>query len=268
MFQHLVMPAFVLELGRRWAAGEMAHWLTHFEQPPVLAVLDGINAACCQHGWKVSETEAIATYRAMFVTPLVRAGAAVLSLGHPPKAKDRQNEMLGFGSTAWLDEVDGVGFRMAASKEHPMVIGGKGHSALYVVKDRYSQVKRWGNLDTTKEQAWWYMGAFVVDDTPASTVVRLNVPPADAGGQPQSKESLLADHVTEALGKRTGRRFESVNQLKGFLAEDGCKYTASHLPIALEVLASRGDLIWPEAASSRSARPGWPPPSSTVGDSK
>ena len=90
--------------------------------------------------------------------------------------------MLGFGSTAWLDEVDGVGFRMAASKEHPMVIGGKGHSALYVVKDRYSQVKRWGNLDTTKEQAWWYMGAFVVDDTPkASTVVRLNVPPADAG---------------------------------------------------------------------------------------
>ena len=78
----------------------------------------------------------------------------------------------------------------------------------------------------------------------------------------------MADHVTEALGKRTGRRFESVNQLKGFLAEDGYKYTASHLPIALEVLASRGDLIWPEGANSRAARPGWLTPSSTEGDSK
>ena len=44
--------------------------------------------------------------------------------------------MHGFGSTAWLDEVDGVGFRMVPSK-HPMVIGGKSYSELYVVKDRY-----------------------------------------------------------------------------------------------------------------------------------
>ena len=74
---------------KAWAAGEMAYRITQLEQPPALAVLDGINAACSQHGWKVGDTEAIGSYRAMFVTPLVKAGAAVLSLGHPPKAKDR-----------------------------------------------------------------------------------------------------------------------------------------------------------------------------------
>ncbi len=66
--------------------------IEQLEQSPVLAVLDGINAACSQHGWKVADTEAIGSYRAMFVAPLVKAGAAVLSLGHPPKAKDRQTK--------------------------------------------------------------------------------------------------------------------------------------------------------------------------------
>jgi hypothetical protein len=246
------------DCGSRWFAGDLAYWLTQLEQSPVLGVLDGINAACSQHGWKVGETEAIGAYRAMFISPLVQAGAAVLSLGHPPKARDRQNEMHGFGSTAWLDEVDGVGFRMVASKEHPMVTGGKGHSALYVVKDRYSRVKRWGNLDTTKDQPWYYMGAFIVDDRTLGglrTEVRLNVPLAEES-QRKSKESILADHIVEVLSKRTGR-FESVNELKAFLAWDGHKFTAGHIPVALEMLRSSGRLVWPETANTRAKRPGW-----------
>ena len=136
-----------------------------------------------------------------------------------------------------------------------------------MVKDRYSQVKRWGNVDATKDQPWYYMGAFVVDDMTDSTITRLNVPPREGSGQPKSKETVLANHVVEALRKRTGR-FESTNQLKGFLAEDGYKYTASHLPVALEMLASQDKLIWPEVANSRSARPGWLSPSSTEGGSE
>lgn len=59
-----------------------------------------------------------------------------------------------------------------------MITGAEGFSALYVVKDRYSQVKRWGDLDTSKEQPWFYMGAFIVDDSQlvGPTIVRLNVP--------------------------------------------------------------------------------------------
>jgi hypothetical protein len=139
---------------KKWTPGEMAYRIGQLEQPPDLAVLDGINAACSQHGWEHGDPSAIGEYRAMFVTPLAIAGAAILSLGHPPKAKNRQNEMHGFGSTAWLDEVDGVGFRMVASK-HPMEIGKRGWSELYLVKDRYSRVKQQGNVDTSKTQPWY-----------------------------------------------------------------------------------------------------------------
>jgi hypothetical protein len=244
---------------KKWHEGEMAYRLTQLEQPPVLAVLDGINAACSQHGWKVGNTEAIGSYRAMFVTPSVKAGAAVLSLGHPPKAKDRQNEMHGFGSTGWLDEVDGVGFRMVASKEAPMMTGAKGFSALYVVKDRYSQVKRWGNLDTTKEQPWFYMGAFIVDDSQpvGPTIVRLNVPEASGEGQPKSKEATLADHIEECLRWRVGR-FDSLNQLKAWLRVDEVKFTQADTPIALEMLVDQGRLVWQEVTGNK-ARPGWLP---------
>jgi hypothetical protein len=242
---------------KRWQWGEMSNFIAELGQPPALAVLDGINAACSQHGWKVSDTEAIGSYRAMLVTPLVKAGAAVLSLGHPPKAKDRQNEMHGFGSTGWLDEVDGVGFRMVASKTAPMMSGAKGYSALYVVKDRYSQVKRWGDLDATKDQPWFYMGAFIVDDSQliGPTVVRLNVPEGSGeGGQPKSKEAALAESIAECLGGQTGR-FESVNNLEAMLHTDGVKFTASHVPIALEMLVIQGRLIWPEVARYQ-PRPG------------
>src|SRR5512133_1790572 len=236
---------------KAWTAGEMSYRLEQLEHLPVLAVLDGINAACAQHGWKVSETEAIGSYRGTFVTPLVKAGAAVQSLGHPPKARDRQNEMHGFGSTGWLDEVDGVGFRMVASKTHPMMAGAKGFSALYVVKDRYSQVKRWGNLDASKEQPWFYMGAFIVDDSQQGpTEVRLNVPENPAGSQQKGKEATLADHIAQTLKKRTGR-FDSQNSVSAMLHEDGVKFTKSDLPIALEMLVNQERLSWPAVAGNK-----------------
>jgi hypothetical protein len=134
------------------------------------------------------------------------------------------------------------------------VIGGKGDSALYVVKDRYSQVKRWGNLDTTKDQPWYYMGTFIVDDTVSPPDVRLNIPPKPGLGPP-SKESILADHIKGALARRTGR-FESVRNLQALLAEDAIKYTASHLEIALELLINQGHLKWPTVPKGK-PRPGW-----------
>jgi hypothetical protein len=243
---------------RRWNFGEISDLIAGLPQAPDLAVLDGINAACSQHGWKVSETEAIGSYRGTFVTPLVKVGAAVLSLGHPPKAKDRQNEMHGFGSTGWLDEVDGVGFRMTASKDAPMITGAKGFSSLYVVKDRYSQVKRWGNLDTTKDQPWFYMGAFIVDDEPlvVPTVLRLNVPEEIGADGPQdSKVVTLAGNIEGCLQKHGGR-FDSVNTLKAMLHGERVKFTASDVPIALELLRHQDRIWWPEAGRAQ-PRPGW-----------
>ncbi len=165
--------------------------------------------------------------------------------------------MHGFGSTGWLDEVDGVGFRMVASKTAPMMAGAKGFSALYVVKGRYSQSQTVGNLDTSKEQAWFYMGAFIVDDSePGPTEVRLNVPEAGGdGGRQKSKEAQLGDDIEESLRKRTGR-FDSLNQLKAWLRVDEVKFTQADPPIALEMLVDEGRLVWPEVGRNK-PQPGW-----------
>jgi hypothetical protein len=68
-----------------WSWGEMAAQIERLEVPPLLAILDGTNAACGIHGWDVSVNSSVGLYRAMFVHPLTKVGAAVLSLGHPPK---------------------------------------------------------------------------------------------------------------------------------------------------------------------------------------
>jgi hypothetical protein len=138
-----------------------------------------------------------------------------------------------------------------------MITGAKGFSALYVVKDRYSQVKRWGDLDTSKEQPWFYMGAFIVDDSQlvGPTIVRLNVPETAGEGQPKSKEAALADHIEESLQRRTGR-FDSLNQLKAWLRVDEVKFTQADTPIALEMLVDQGRLVRPEVNGNK-ARPGW-----------
>ena len=99
----------------------------------MLAVLDGINTACGTHGWDVSVNSAVGEYRNMFVTPLTDLGTTVLSLGHPVKAVKRQSESYSYGAAGWLNDVDGVGYRMEASSK-PIGRSRKGASALYSVR--------------------------------------------------------------------------------------------------------------------------------------
>jgi hypothetical protein len=164
------------------------------EQPPQLAVLDGINAACGQH-WAVKEPESVGLYRVMFVHPLTKVGPAVLSLGHPPKAVNRQSESYSYGAAGWLNDVDDVGYRMTASKT-PIGKGRKGSSALYSVKDRYGEVERWGELQSGDGMARHYMGQFVVDDTrPEDTSgFRMTVPAKNEEGQGKDALNTLGEH--------------------------------------------------------------------------
>lgn len=141
-----------------------------------LVVLDGIVAACSQHGWIADKPEAVGEYRALFVTPAVKTGAAVISLGHPVKAKDRQTERHGFGASAWLDEVDGAAFRLEASRS-PIRRGRHGWSTLFSVKDRYGQVEINGRQDSRRD-GWYYLGAFTVDSSASldNTTAHLTAP--------------------------------------------------------------------------------------------
>jgi hypothetical protein len=164
-----------LDCTTRWDLGEFAQALP---DDASLVVLDGINAACSQHGQDVEKSHSIGWYRSTFVTPATRKGAAVLSLGHPPKSADRQGERHGYGNTAWLDEVNGAGFRLLPSKQTPIGKGRLGHSTVYTVKDREGEVESHGVADTSdKREGWFRIGSFKVDDRPenSNTSAWLNV---------------------------------------------------------------------------------------------
>jgi hypothetical protein len=245
-----------------WTWGEMAEQIERLEVPPRLAVLDGINAACGQQGWDVSVNSSVGAYRLMFVHPLAKVGAAVLSLGHPPKALNRQSESYSYGAAGWLNDVDGVGFKLAASKT-PIGRDRKGSSALHSVKDRYGEVQRYGELQIDDGMPKHYIGQFVVDDTHPvdtsgvlpKTTMHLSVPAKNEEGAGRDKIDDACDYILAHLRQTTGR-FDTVSKLKDALRAEGVKVRDGDISPALLRLANRGKIEWPDVPD-RTARPGW-----------
>lgn len=228
---------------------------------PALVVLDGINAACSAYGWEVNDTKAVGAYRQTLVMPWTARNAAVLSLGHPPKAKDRQSERHGFGSTAWLDEVDGVGFRLIGSTTKPISRGKVGYSRLYTVKDRYGQVESLGER-SDKHEGWYDLGSMQVanDDLvdPRAVKIRL-LPPSKTPGQAAEAQDKY-DRIADALHRfmtSSLPHFQTLRALREkFRAAGTCPFSNDDLPVALERLVTRGVVEWPEVPE-RQQRPGW-----------
>lgn len=219
---------------------------------PQLVVLDGINAACSFYGWPVNEVQAVGMYRKTLVTPFAREEAAVLSLGHPPKARDRQDERHGFGSTAWLDEVDGVGFRIVPSKTSPIARGKTGYANISTVKDRYGQVEALGRIG--EQEGWYDLGSLRVDSEGSTTRVRL----LEVGETAPKRDGIdsLCDGIVEYLSANDEGAFGTVTALEPKLRAAGVKFRKADLTTALERLVQRGQLEWPEVEGYRKPRPG------------
>jgi hypothetical protein len=244
-----------LDCTRRWKGpGEFAR---EIPKGVALTVLDGINAACAQHGWPVDKPEAVGEYRAHFAAPVIAAGGTPLSLGHPPKARDRQDERHGYGSTAWLDEVDGVGFRLKASKDSPIRRGRHGMSALYVVKDRYGQVEQHCASDEkATSEGWFYAGALHIDSSGADLEVYCSAPDkANSSQEPRSQAEILGEAVIQVLGWEMAGRFASTRSLENQLRAAGVAFRRETLDVALTILQRDGHIHWPEVPS-RHPRPG------------
>jgi hypothetical protein len=235
----------------RWTPGEFRRAI-----PPeaTLVILDGINACCGQHGWVVDKPEAVGAYRSTFVTPAASIGAAVLSLGHPVKNTERQNERHGYGATGWLDEVNGAAFRLVPSKRTPIGKGMLGHSALYTVKDREGEVQVHGLLDSSeKRENWWRIGSFKVDDRPEAhnTSAWLNIPTEDEdavdGADPVDK---LGESILTVL-EQAGGSFQGINKLQDMLTAAGVSYNKTNVKPAVERLSHAGRLQVTTQANNR-----------------
>lgn len=249
----LGVPADVIRERLHWydtnesnMPGEFAAWLAALGIAPRLVVLDGINSACTTHGQDPQAVAAVGWYRGMFVTPATQAGAAVLSLGHPTKAKDRQAERHGFGSTAWLDEADGVGFRLESKQGSPIRRGVTGVAYLSSVKDRYGQVEllgRPGNRD-----GWHYLGSIVVDNEsdPAGRRTTLRLVGPKPGEQERTEAShpvtVLAGEIERVLSARENRAYDTQAHLEDWLHENGVRFHKAHIDPALGELSGQGRL--------------------------
>jgi hypothetical protein len=259
--KEVIRKRFHFPEDRPWETGEMEREVALLEDTPILAVLDGINTACGNQGWDVEKNAAVVAYRAMFVAPLTRIGTTVLSLGHPVKAMKRQSESYSYGAAGWLNDVDGCSYRMTAGSM-PIGRGKKGGSAIYSVKDRHGEVERWGIHQECEGTPWYYMGQFMVDNTPmadltgkAHTVCHLTVPAMTEEGGGKDRTDLLADDVLTYLREDTGK-FQTFNSLNTALRAKNLKFSKSDLPVALQKLVNRGLLEWPEVEGN-AKRPGW-----------
>jgi hypothetical protein len=232
-----------------WSADAIRDELGAFPQAPSLVICDGINEMCGQHGWNPDRPEAVTAFRAAIATPFMAAGAAVVCLGHPPKARDRQSERHGFGSTAWLDMVNGSAYRMESGRPR-IVRTRKGASNVWIVKDRPGGIRPECRDDATRE-GWAYVGAFVVDDTrsekPDRTVAYLTIPKApegDEGGPCGDAKRDPIDSLCEKIVKRLeaveGHSFESQSELIDNLRAAGASFTTAYVGAAITRLIWSG----------------------------
>jgi hypothetical protein len=192
--------------------------LAEMPDAPTLAVLDGVNAACGAYDWDPLAVDGVNAYRRTLVAPLTAVGVAVLSVGHPPKARAAQGERHGYGSSAWLDLVDGVGFRVRQSTR-PIRPGMDGYITLFSVKDRAGGVERHGRPEPGDEGVWTYLGAFHV------------MPPQSELGNVWCRLSSPAALDQEA---EAGDELELTDDVRRFrwLARQGVKVTAGIKTIA------------------------------------
>lgn len=229
------------------APGEFAAWLAHLPAVPTLVVLDGINSACTTHQQDPQAVASVGWYRKMFVTPATALGAAVLSLGHPVKAKERVGERHGFGSTAWLDEADGVGFRLESKTGEPIRRGATGVAYLSSVKDRYGQVELHGRPD--QRDGWHFLGTIIVDSATDPSGKRTGIRfVAPKPGEREATEQLdpimvLAGEIERVLQGRENRAYETQAELEDWLYEKGVRFQKTNMNGALGELVGRGRLV-------------------------
>ena len=244
--------------------GRPARWHARWhcsKTHPMLAVLDGINTACGNHGWDVEKNNAVGRYRAMFVTPLTdRHHRAV---PRPPSESDEATNRV----------LQLRGSRLAQRRRrrrlphdcrlHTDRQGQERRSALHSVKDRYGEVERWGEQQEGEGTPWYYMGQFVVDNTPmadltgnAQTVCHSHRASQERRRWRQRQNRLPGRRNTSAYLREATGKFHTFNCARHRLAGHDLKFSKSDLPVALQKLVNRGLLEWPEVEGNKK-RPGW-----------
>lgn len=161
-------------------------WQRLLDPVPSLVVLDGVNEAMSLHQQGIRDEDGAAAFRRLLVKPCTAVGAAVLSLDHVVKDREKRDR----GPLGSIHKGNGLsGTLILLENAQPFGRDKKGASYVFVTKDRPGYLRRHGKA--TKMPGKTFMGTLVVDDT------KLYVPFLDVAFiEPQDKK----DEEPEATG--------------------------------------------------------------------
>lgn len=255
----LGVPVDVLRSGLKWLDVDKAKTyrkgLAALEQAPALVILDGVVAACT--GKPINDDETVNWFRAKFVTPAAKLGAAVLALHHPVKDPGRRGELGGRGSGSWINLVDGVHFQGIPGKK-AVSRGRKGSLDIYADKDRAGSVVQ-GAPDGPHN--WRSVATLWVEDVDDKVETSLEAPLAvqegTDGPEAPDKVTELAEAILWVLKDfEESHRYETQGALEDMLRGRRIAVQKKILGAALVHLEDRG-LIERAPANGNQARPGW-----------
>jgi hypothetical protein len=144
--------------------------------------LDGVNEAMSLNGWGIREEDGAGAFRRHLVKPFTQAGAAVLSLDHVVKDREKRDR----GPLGSIHKGNGLsGSLILLENAEPFGRGMRGASHVFVTKDRPGFLRREGRPGKLPGKT--FMGTLAVDDTRNFhdyLVLSFHAPkPAEDGGE-------------------------------------------------------------------------------------
>ncbi|MFF3420952.1 AAA family ATPase [Streptomyces sp. NPDC002698] len=166
---------------------------------PTLAVIDGVTEAMSVFGLDPLKLDDIPKFTRWLITPLVKAGAAVVALDHVVKAADNRGRYA-IGSAHKLNGLNGAMYVL--EKVQGIKIGETGRTRVRISKDRPAQLRRHA-LPGRSGSMDWFADLVVESHDERHATVRLFPPtaPKDEDQAEAAKVQQLRAEVLEALAK-------------------------------------------------------------------
>ncbi|MFF5008042.1 AAA family ATPase [Streptomyces phaeochromogenes] len=159
---------------------------------PTLAVVDGVTEAMTLYGQDIIDNTGTAAFGRELLRPLKNSGAAVVTLDHVVKDREKQGRNP-IGAVHKINGLDGVLYMLECIK--PIGIGLTGKTRIRIGKDRPGQIRRHGLPD--KSNTFWIMDMVITSHDETFAEVNLYVPNQQSGEIVQS-DSPDAEAKAEA----------------------------------------------------------------------
>ncbi|MET8134662.1 AAA family ATPase [Streptomyces sp. NPDC005251] len=186
------------------------------ELKPTLAVVDGVTEAMSLYGQDILDNKGTASFGRELLRPLKTSGAAVVTLDHVVKDRDKQGRNP-IGAVHKINGLDGVLYML--ENVQPLGIGLVGRSRVRIGKDRPGQIRRHGLPN--KNGTFWLMDMVVTSRDEDFAEVNLYPPIQDAEPDQVAAKKEQADREEAEIKERQGKILAALSRASEPLTGNG-----------------------------------------------